>query len=61
MATVELILLSTYSSLASFLLPSSLLVPDVEPVYTSPENQALPSQSRVCALEGTFSVPFPII
>jgi hypothetical protein len=40
-------LLSTYSSVASFLLPSSLLIPDVELTYTSPENQALPFQSRV--------------
>jgi hypothetical protein len=51
----------TKSSVASFLLPSSLFVPEVEPTYTSPEYQALPCQSRVWALERAVSeVPLPI-
>jgi hypothetical protein len=45
----ELSLLFLYMSslLISFTLPLSLLVPEVEPTYTSPANQALPSQSSV--------------
>jgi hypothetical protein len=51
----------TNSSVASFLLPSSLLVPEVEFIYTSPWNQALPSQSKVWALELALDAPLPTI